>query len=149
MAHKVSGSPVARRPNERDQGMQKKVQPTAEQVEKWTVDRLKKFTEHLESGKPITEEYSCRKIILDVEIEPYSPEAIKKIRGSLRLSQAVFAKFLNVSLSTVTKWEQGIQPPTGAACRLLDEIHEDPEYWKRRFASMTKSVKSPATVPVT
>ena len=146
MAHKVSGLPVAWTPKERGQGMQKKEQPTAEQVEKWTIDRLKKFTEHLESGKPITDEYSCRKIILDVEIEPYTASAIKQIRASLRLSQALFAKFLNVSLSIVTKWEQGREQPGGAACRLLDEIRQDPEYWRGRFASMTKSVKSPAKV---
>ena len=120
--------------------MSSKKQPTAAEVEKWTIDRLKKFTDHLHSGTPISDAYPCRKIILDVEIEPFTPEGIKQIRASLRMSQALFAKFLNVSLSAVTKWEQGRQSPDGAACRLLHEIHLNPEYWKKRFMSMTKTV---------
>jgi DNA-binding transcriptional regulator YiaG len=37
-------------------------------------------------------------------------------------SQAVFAAYLNASISTVQKWEIGEKKPSGAAARLLSVI---------------------------
>lgn len=53
------------------------------------------------------------------EIKPYSPPAIKRIRTKLKLSQAVLAKFLNTSVSTIQKWETGAKKPSGIALKLL------------------------------
>lgn len=116
--------------------------PTREQVAKRTVDRLRKFSEQLDTGRPVSEAYSCRRIILDVEVLPYTPLQVRQIRKVLNCSQSLFAKFLNVKLSTVQKWERtkDSQPPNGAACRLLDEIRRDPEYWINRFKSMAKHI---------
>jgi DNA-binding transcriptional regulator YiaG len=118
--------------------------PTREQVARRTIDRLKKFSDHLKSGRPVNEAYSCRKVILEIEMQPYTAAMVKEVRGLLNVSQALFAKFLNVSLSAVQKWERGHQPD-GAACRLLDEIRHCPEYWRARFASMAKTVSSQET----
>jgi putative transcriptional regulator len=52
-------------------------------------------------------------------VEPLSPEQIKQIREASRVSQAVFARLLNTSLSTVQKWEIGQKKPTGTALKLL------------------------------
>lgn len=52
-------------------------------------------------------------------IEPLAPDEIKQIRESSGVSQAVFAKLLNTSLSTVQKWEIGQKKPTGTALKLL------------------------------
>ncbi|MBW4588078.1 DNA-binding transcriptional regulator [Aetokthonos hydrillicola Thurmond2011] len=52
-------------------------------------------------------------------IEQLEPEQIKQIRESSRVSQAVFAAALNISVSTVQKWEIGQKRPTGAALKLL------------------------------
>lgn len=41
---------------------------------------------------------------------------------SLHISQAVFAAYLNASISTVQKWENGDKKPSGAAARLLSVI---------------------------
>jgi len=49
----------------------------------------------------------------------YSPEDIKNLRERLHVSQSVFAVYLNASLSTVQKWENGEKRPSGAALRLL------------------------------
>ena len=49
-----------------------------------------------------------------------TPEEIQAIRARTRLSQAVFAKLLNVSLSSVRQWEQGKRKPTGSTKVLLD-----------------------------
>ena len=52
-------------------------------------------------------------------VEPLQPEQIKHIRETTRVSQAVFARLLNTSLSTVQKWEIGQKKPTGTALKLL------------------------------
>lgn len=52
----------------------------------------------------------------------YTAEAIRRLREQLHLSQAVFAAYLNASVSTVQKWESGEKKPSGAALRLLSVI---------------------------
>lgn len=52
-------------------------------------------------------------------VEPLEPEQIKHIRETSHVSQAVFARLLNTSLSTVQKWEVGQKKPTGTALKLL------------------------------
>ena len=47
---------------------------------------------------------------------------IKAIRGRSQMSQAVFAAFLNTSLSTVQKWEIGEKRPSGPSLKLLNMI---------------------------
>jgi putative transcriptional regulator len=54
-----------------------------------------------------------------VHAEPLEPDQITKIREASRVSQAVFARLLNTSVSTVQKWEIGQKKPTGTALRLL------------------------------
>jgi putative transcriptional regulator len=44
------------------------------------------------------------------------------IRKSARVSQPVFALYLNTSVSTVQKWETGQKQPSGMAARLLQVI---------------------------
>ena len=46
----------------------------------------------------------------------------KRLRQQLHLSQGVFAAYLNASISTVQKWENGEKKPTGTALRLLSVI---------------------------
>jgi len=55
-----------------------------------------------------------------------SSEEIKAIRKKTKLSQAVFAKLLNVSPSSVRQWEQGKRIPTGSTKVLLDLINKSP-----------------------
>ena len=57
-------------------------------------------------------------------IEPLQPEQIKHIRETTRVSQAVFARLLNTSLSTVQKWEIGQKKPTGTALKLLHLVQK-------------------------
>jgi putative transcriptional regulator len=53
------------------------------------------------------------------EVMPLRPEEIRRIREASHVSQAVFARLLNASLSTVQKWEIGQKKPTGPALKLL------------------------------
>lgn len=116
--------------------------PKRDDVANRTISRLAKFTSALESGKQISEVYSLRKIVLNIELEPLSANEIKALRKMLRVSQAVFARFLNVSVSAVQKWERG-QKPDGAACRLLDDMFHHQDYWAERFKSMIRVVDKP------
>jgi len=50
---------------------------------------------------------------------PIEPKEIKRLRQRHRLSQPVFARYLNLSESTVEKWETGAKRPSGAALKLL------------------------------
>ena len=52
----------------------------------------------------------------------FDAKKIQKLRKRENVSQPVFAVFLNVSSSTVKKWEAGDIYPNGAAIRLLDII---------------------------
>jgi len=50
---------------------------------------------------------------------PIEPNQIKKLRERHRVSQPVFARYLNTSESTVEKWETGVKRPSGMALKLL------------------------------
>lgn len=56
------------------------------------------------------------------EVTKFSPGQIKRIRLKEKVSQAVFAKYLNTSLSTIRQWEQGEKRPRGASMLLLNLI---------------------------
>jgi putative transcriptional regulator len=56
------------------------------------------------------------------EPKNYSAYEIKSLRLREKASQAVFAKYLNTSVSTVQKWEIGDKKPSGPALKLLDLV---------------------------
>jgi putative transcriptional regulator len=53
-----------------------------------------------------------------------APERIKRIREKQRVSQPVFARYLNTSESTVEKWETGAKKPSGMALKLLNVVQK-------------------------
>ena len=57
-------------------------------------------------------------------VEPLQPQQIKHIRENARVSQAVFARLLNTSVSTVQKWEIGQKKPAGTALKLLHLVRK-------------------------
>lgn len=57
-------------------------------------------------------------------VEPLAPAEIKRIRESAHVSQAVFARLLNTSLSTIQKWEIGQKKPAGTALKLLHLVQK-------------------------
>jgi putative transcriptional regulator len=50
---------------------------------------------------------------------PLEPRQIKRLRRHHKLSQPVFARYLNTSESTIEKWESGAKKPSGMALKLL------------------------------
>ena len=57
-------------------------------------------------------------------VKPLEPAEIKRIRENTHVSQAVFARLLNTSLSTVQKWEIGQKKPAGTALKLLHLVQK-------------------------
>jgi putative transcriptional regulator len=52
-------------------------------------------------------------------VEELRPETIKNIREKAHMSQALFARALNVTTSLVSKWERGEKKPSGPSLKLL------------------------------
>lgn len=100
------------------------------------VDRVTEFADALEAGGDICEKFTCRKIVLRLEPAQYDPGLVKRTRSILRASQAIFAKFLGVSVDAVQSWENGINVPSDMACRFMDEIRHNPTYWRKRFGEL-------------
>lgn len=55
-------------------------------------------------------------------VRELSPREIKRIRLREKLSQPVFAEYLNASPSAIKKWETGEKHPTGPTLKLLNLI---------------------------
>jgi putative transcriptional regulator len=56
------------------------------------------------------------------QVRDLTPKQIRVLRARARMSQAVFAAFLNTSVSTVQKWEIGEKKPSGPSLKLLNLI---------------------------
>ena len=56
-----------------------------------------------------------------------SAKDIVRLRARLNMSQAVFARYLNISTKTVQAWEQGQGKPNGASLKLLSIAQKNPD----------------------
>ena len=55
-------------------------------------------------------------------VKPLQPEEIRALRQHERASQAVFARYLNVTTGLVSQWERGEKHPKGASLKLLSLV---------------------------
>jgi putative transcriptional regulator len=58
-------------------------------------------------------------------IRPLKPREIKALREREHVSQSVFANYLNVTSSLVSKWERGEKRPSGASLKLLSLVEKN------------------------
>ena len=56
-------------------------------------------------------------------IKEFTPKQIQRLRLRERVSQPVFAVYLNITSSTVKKWETGEKHPRGISLKLLNLIY--------------------------
>jgi putative transcriptional regulator len=56
------------------------------------------------------------------EVRNLTPKQIRALREQSNLSRAVWAKILNVGVTTAQKWEAGTTKPEGAALKLLNVV---------------------------
>jgi putative transcriptional regulator len=52
-------------------------------------------------------------------VKPMTPRQIRQLRLRENASQAVFARYLNVTTGLVSQWERGEKTPRGASLKLL------------------------------
>ena len=65
----------------------------------------------------------------------FTPSKLQEIREKTELSQAQFARLLNVSVRTLQNWEQARRAPTGPAKALLRIVEREPSLAMRALMS--------------
>jgi putative transcriptional regulator len=70
---------------------------------------------------------SLKTTALPLPPKPMDARAVKRVRASLDVSQALFARYLNVSTKLVQAWEAGRRTPDGPALVLLHIAVTQPE----------------------
>ncbi|HEX2205430.1 MAG TPA: helix-turn-helix domain-containing protein [Longimicrobium sp.] len=85
--------------------------------------------------------HDLRTTVLPAPPAPMSAEEVRRLRERVRASQGVFARILNVSLSTVQAWESGNRTPDAGNLKLLRLGEEFPEIV---FGPLFGSGKTPA-----
>ncbi|QEH35112.1 Antitoxin igA-2 [Aquisphaera giovannonii] len=90
-------------------------------------ERLKTSLE--EAIQHARDEITLKVTVVELPDEPPEIDAptLVAIRDQSRMSQAVFARLLNVSSKTVQSWEQGLRTPSHAARRLIQIYIQHPE----------------------
>jgi putative transcriptional regulator len=73
------------------------------------------------------DELTLRTVEIPEEPPEIDAETLTAIRREAAMSQAVFAKMLNVSPRTLQSWEQGDRNPSDASRRLIHVFIEAPE----------------------
>lgn len=97
------------------------------------VEKKNEFFEDLKAGLTAAIEHAeGRRKDLRTTTLPRPPKAlsakeIARFRTQLNVSQAVFARYLNISPKTVQAWEQGHGKPNGASLKLLSIARKNPK----------------------
>ena len=107
-------------------------------IERDLVEGLEGLLQDLKNDEPLTEKYNRREVVLDLKPRKYGPRLVKATRTLLAASQTLFAQFLGVSAQSVRAWEQGGKTPSDIACRFMDEIQRNPDYWRGRLKESAK-----------
>ncbi|NLE39641.1 MAG: helix-turn-helix domain-containing protein [Pirellulaceae bacterium] len=109
-----------------------------------TESKRRPLAERLKAGLSEAIGFAQGELTLRTVQAPTPPPAmhgkeVTRLRAKAGMSQAVFAKVLNVSTKTVQSWEQGDRKPSHAALRMLQLFRENP-----RFVIETAGVSSKA-----
>jgi putative transcriptional regulator len=100
------------------------------------LEGMQDFAEALETSDQVSEQYTARTMKLNLKPAFYTAEEVREIRDMLRVSQPIFAEFLGVSVKTVQAWEQGKNPPVGAAARLMTMIRQNPKLYREELKKL-------------
>ncbi len=89
------------------------------------IQALTDVRDHVTGRRKITMRTTT--VALPARVERIRPQEVRAIRRRLKVSQAVFARLLNVPVVTEASWEVGRRNPSGAALRLLQIAKKEPE----------------------
>ena len=108
------------------------------------------FTELLGSAHEALEhaqgKRNLRTTTLPLPPKPLNGRAVKRLRATLHASQAVFARYLNVSTKLIQAWEANRRNPEGPALVLLHIAAEQPAVLERVRHNMgARNVRRRAT----
>ena len=97
-----------------------------------TKSKRKPFAARLKAGLAEAVQFAKGELTLRTVEAPAPPPAVvakdvTSLRTEAGMSQAVFARVLNVSTKTVQSWEQGDRKPSHAALRMLQVFRENPK----------------------
>lgn len=89
------------------------------------------FADLMEGFDALEEARQGKRTLRTTEVEhrpapEMTPESVRALRESLRVSQPVFARQLRTEVRTIKNWEQGISKPNDQAAILLKLIERDP-----------------------
>lgn len=87
---------------------------------------LEEAVEYTEGNLPAKR----RKITVE-PLQDFKASDIKTIRGSLGMTQILFAELMGVSVKTVEAWEAGRNVPDGPSRRILAMAQADPKLPER------------------
>jgi putative transcriptional regulator len=104
------------------------------------VSEFSELRDALVRKEPIEKRFTVRTVELDLKPKEFDSEAVRVVRMSLSVSQAVFAQLLAVSTDLVASWEQGIRKPSGPACRVLELMEKDKTRWLRVLDQNSKKL---------
>ena len=98
-----------------------------------TKSKRKPLADRLKGGLTEAVQFAKGALTLrTVEVPAAPPEIaaaeVTSMRAKTGMSQAVFARVLNVSTKTVQSWEQGQRKPSHAALRMLQVFRENPNF---------------------
>jgi putative transcriptional regulator len=90
------------------------------------------FFESLKAGlEECIEHVRGERALRTISIPRKPPEVdaatVTAIRAKAKMSQAIFARLLNVSTKTIQSWEQGVRSPSHASQRLIQVLAEHPD----------------------
>lgn len=96
-----------------------------------TAKRRKRLFERLKKGLEEGIAHAQGALTLRTVAIPDDPpeidgKTLANLRTQAAMSQAVFAKLLNVSTKTLQSWEQGVRQPSDASRRLIQVFREEP-----------------------
>jgi putative transcriptional regulator len=97
------------------------------------------FVELSEGFRALAEERQGKRTLRThpVEVRPapaVSPGELLRLRESLRLSRALFARYLRTNARTLENWEQGRARPNAQAALLIQLVRKYPDTVERLAA---------------
>jgi putative transcriptional regulator len=97
------------------------------------LEGLTELEQTLRDRIPLDQKFTVRTVELVLKPKSMDSEEIRFLRLSLKVSQAVFAAVLGVSVDLVQAWEQGRREPNDSMLRMLHIFQEHPKLFLKQI----------------